>query len=220
MLKRWTLLHLVHRVSQDLSVAGNQAGIHNGTRSSLFFEAIRIIKEMRNATNNQYPRFAVWENVVGAKTSHSGADFKAVIEAFCEAAGTKISVPLPESGKWTDFGTVVGDGFSLAWRVVDAQYFGVPQRRKRIYLICDFRGERAGEILSEPESGDRDYEASFEAWQAFASDPEGSAGRTDSDRRLIFDARGNGNGVIVPTITGDHENRITDYTAILVERVG
>ena len=222
-MKRWTLLHLVHRVSQDLSIAGNQAGIHEGTRSSLFFEAIRIIQEMRNATANQFPRFAVWENVKNALSSNKGADFKAVLEAFCEAAGAEVSLPLPEvnKGKWATAGAIVGDGFSVAWRVYNAVGWGVPQRRERIYLVADFGGERAGEILFVEEGGRRNYETSFQAWKRFASDPEGGAGRSDhgGSVTVLYDARGNGDGKTCPTITGDHENRITDYTAVLVQKV-
>ena len=131
---------------QDLSVAGKQAGIHEGQRSNLFFEAIRIIKEMRNATSDQFPRFAVWENVPGAFSSNKGQDFLAVLQAFAEIGekGTEVSVPFPEKGKWLPAGTVVGNGWSLAWRIYDAQFWGVPQRRKRIYLVADFGSERAG----------------------------------------------------------------------------
>lgn len=136
---------------QDLSVAGKQLGIHGGERSNLFFEAIRIIKEMRNGTSNQYPRFAVWENVPGAFSSNGGADFQAVLQAFCDICEEgRISVPQPQ-GRWKPAGCIVGNGFSVAWRVYDAQFWGVPQRRKRIYLIADFGSERAGEILFESE---------------------------------------------------------------------
>ena len=134
---------------QDLSVAGKQLGIHDGERSNLFFEAIRIIKEMRNGTSNQYPRFAVWENVPGAFSSNKGADFQAVLQAFCDICEDGLSVPQPKDGRWKPAGCIVGNGFSVAWRVYDAQYWGVPQRRKRIYLIADFGSERAGEILFE-----------------------------------------------------------------------
>lgn len=136
---------------QDLSVAGKQAGIHEGARSNLFFEAVRIIKEMRNGTSDQYPRFAVWENVPGAFSSNKGADFRAVLEALCGIKEPDVSVPQPETG-WKPAGLIVGDGYSIAWRVYDAQYWGVLQRRKRIYLIADFASERAGEIFFEPES--------------------------------------------------------------------
>ena len=137
---------------QDLSVAGKQKGIHDGERSNLFFEAIRIIKEMRDGTSNQYPRFAVWENVPGAFSSNRGADFQAVLQAFCDICEESgVSVPQPKDGRWKPAGCIVGNGFSVAWRVYDAQFWGVPQRRKRIYLIADFRSERAGQILFESE---------------------------------------------------------------------
>lgn len=142
---------------QDLSVAGKQAGIHEGERSNLFFEAIRIIKEMRKhdrdagrADELLRPRFAVWENVPGAFSSNKGQDFRAVLEAFCSVSeGSDVSVPEPPKGKWKPVGCIVGDGYSVAWRVYDAQFWGVPQRRKRIYLVADFGSERAGEILFE-----------------------------------------------------------------------
>ena len=134
---------------QDLSVAGKQAGIHDGERSSLFFEAIRIIREMRGVSANQYPRFAVWENVPGAFSSNKGADFQAVLQAFCDICEDGLSVPQPKDGRWKPAGCIVGDGFSVAWRIYDAQFWGVPQRRKRIYLIADLGSERAGEILFE-----------------------------------------------------------------------
>jgi DNA (cytosine-5)-methyltransferase 1 len=153
---------------QDLSVAGKQAGIHDGQRSNLFFEAIRIIKEMRNGTSDQYPRFAVWENVPGAFSSNKGADFQAVLKAFCEVCGSDISVPEPPKGKWKPAGCIVGDGWSIAWRVYDAQFWGVPQRRKRIYLVADFRSERAGEILFESEGVCWDSETSRKARESAA----------------------------------------------------
>ena len=143
---------------QDLSIAGKQAGLQGGDRSSLFFEAIRIIKEMRKHDRDTgrpdkllRPRFAVWENVPGAFSSNKGRDFQAVLQAFCEIKGENVHVPFPDRGGWKPSGCIVGDGFSLAWRVYDAQYWGVPQRRKRIYLIADFGSECAGEILFESE---------------------------------------------------------------------
>lgn len=136
---------------QDLSVAGKRAGIHDGQRSNLFFEAIRIIREMREATNGVYPAFAVWENVPGAFSSNKGEDFRCVLEEFVRISA-EISVPRPAGGRWSQSGEIVGDGYSIAWRQLDAQYWGVPQRRKRIYLVADFAGERAGEILFERES--------------------------------------------------------------------
>ena len=136
---------------QDLSVAGKQAGLHKGERSNLFFEAIRIIKEMREATDGKYPRIAVWENVPGAYSSNKGEDFRAVLQAFCEVREQAADVPMPKGNKWATAGCIVGTGYSVAWRTLDAQYNGVPQRRRRIYLIADFGSERAGEILFEQE---------------------------------------------------------------------
>lgn len=147
---------------QDLSVAGKQKGLHEGERSHLFFEMTRIIKEMRNATNGKYPRYVIWENVPGAFSSNKGRDFLAVLQAFTEIAGPDVHVPRPAyKGKtdrlaWQYSGTIMGDGYSLAWRTVDAQYWGVPQRRRRIYLVADLADECADEILFEREgmSGD------------------------------------------------------------------
>lgn len=130
---------------QDLSVAGKRAGL-NGSRSGLFFQAIRIIREMREATNGKYPRFAVYENVPGAFSSNNGEDFRIVLEQLCQIKDACISVPRPAE-RWTKSGEIVGEHFSLAWRVLDAQYFGVAQRRKRIFLVCDFDEECAGKIL-------------------------------------------------------------------------
>ena len=170
---------------QDLSVAGKQLGIHEGERSNLFFEAVRIIKEMREhdraagrATEHCRPRFAVWENVPGAFSSNKGRDFQAVLQALCEVADPDASVPFPEKGKWSKAGCIVGDGYSVAWRVYDAQYWGVPQRRKRIYLVADFASERAGEILFERESVCRNPEESGAAREGTAADAEGCAGRS------------------------------------------
>ena len=161
---------------QDLSVAGKQAGLHDGERSSLFFHAIRIIKEMREATNGKYPRFAVWENVPGAFSSNQKHDFAAVLEALASVCEDGISVPVPE--KWKHAGCVVGDEWSIAWRVYDAQYWGVPQRRKRIYLIADFGSERAGEILFESESVSGDTEQGTEEREDSAGDSAESTGET------------------------------------------
>lgn len=162
---------------QDLSVAGKQAGLIEGERSNLFFEAIRIITEMRDATNGLYPRIAVWENVPGAFSSNKGADFRAVLQAFCDIEGTGLdTVPEPPRCKWGGAGGILGDGYSVAWRTLDAQYWGVPQRRRRIYLVADFRGERAGEILFKREGLRRDYTPCGAAWERTSADAERSAG--------------------------------------------
>ena len=309
---------------QGLSAAGMQKGLFDDKRSNLFFEAIRIIKEMREATHGKYPRYVIWENVPGAFSSNKGRDFLAVLRAFVEAAGGRdADVPEPErKGKsdrlaWRNAGCIVGEGYSIAWRVLDAQHWGVPQRRKRIYLVCDFAGRRAGEILFKREGLRGDFAQSRAAWKETAADAVGSTGRGcgtvyalqgngidradtagcngkgwrknvcytlntvdrpavaySADCRnmqlneeisgtlqakenggyslnyqnpviyqnpkrgeyvesgvgstllahlaveprdiVVYDARGNGDGQIVPTLTGDHESRVTDYTALAV----
>ena len=149
----------------DLSVAGKRQGL-NAERSGLFFQAIRIIKEMRGATNGKYPRFAVWENVTGAFSSNGGEDFRCVLEEFCKIKDADLSVPKPE--KWTKAGEIMGENFSVAYRTFDAQYWGVPQRRMRVYLVADFNGGCASKILFESE-GVSGYSAEiFIAWQETA----------------------------------------------------
>ena len=149
----------------DLSVAGKRQGL-NAARSGLFFQAVRIIKEMRCATNGKYPRFAVWENVTGAFSSNGGEDFRCVLEEFCRIKDADLSVPKPE--KWTKAGEIMGENFSVAYRTFDAQYWGVPQRRMRVYLVADFEGGCASKILFESE-GMSGYSAeSFRAWQETA----------------------------------------------------
>jgi DNA (cytosine-5)-methyltransferase 1 len=258
---------------QDLSVAGKRAGLKheaNGddetTRSGLFMEAVRIIKEMRRATNGKHPRFALWENVPGAFSSNRGEDFRVVCEELIKIVEpSAVMPPVPQAG-WAYADSYLGDGWSLAYRVFDAQYWGVPQRRRRIHLVVDFRGERAREVLFERQ-GVRGYFAEGgKAWQGAPADAEGGAGADDREGtnngihcviaidkesyasgegfnrkpgitiggpsatlqaqgvpRAVcyvaetYDARGNGNGKTVSTITGDHENRITDYSSVVVE---
>lgn len=317
---------------QDMSVAGKRAGMkHEGngddqtTRSGLFYEAVRIIREMRQETNGRYPTFAVWENVPGAFSSNKGEDFRCVLKEFVHVCDEKLSVPRPANGRWNTAGEIVGDGYSVAWRQLDAQYWGVPQRRKRIYLVADFAGGRAGEILFERE-GLRGHPAACGATgQGAAADAPGSTGRSrgveclnlwdahtirqyaidgvfpaicfkagqgakarslgesetvtptlgseaggnsvpavcypkvfhsltaanagnvesaqqpncvcypqvartltaeadaspciDRGQNVVcYDARGNGDGTRCPTLTGDHENRVMDYTAVTVYR--
>ena len=144
---------------QDLSVAGKRAGLA-GERSGLFMEQIRIIKEMRendrrtNGRTNEHirPRYMVWENVPGAFSSNKGEDFRAVLEETAKVVCEDAIIPRPTGGKWSPSGCIMGDGWSIAWRVHDAQFWGVPQRRKRIALVADFGGESAPEILFERES--------------------------------------------------------------------
>lgn len=242
---------------QDLSIAGRRAGLA-GERSRLFMEAVRVIKEMRSSTNGLYPTFAVWENVPGAFSSNGGEDFRAVLEELACVEQPDASIPRPSGrgGRWSKAGAIAGNGWSLAWRQLDAQYWGVPQRRKRIALVVDFGGQRAPEILFERTSLSGNPDESIKAWEATpgssqtspygrdrggnsytlkirsgcAGGGKGALVQTEKSATLstlqdqtlfqpvVYDARGNGDGKIVPTITGDHESRITDYTAIAIER--
>lgn len=161
---------------QDLSIAGKRDGL-DGKRSSLFYEAIRIVKEMRCATDGKKPRYIVWENVPGAFSSNKGEDFRCVLEGICHIKDETLSVP--KIDKWKQAGTIVGDHFSLAWRVLDAQYWGVPQRRKRIFLVADFAGGGAGEILFKSEGLSGYSKKSIRSWQgatSYIADSTGEAG--------------------------------------------
>ena len=315
---------------QDMSVAGKRAGLKHTavgdeetTRSGLFIEAIRIIKEMRVKTNGIYPRFAVWENVPGAFISNRGEDFRLVLEEFIKITEPNAVMPAVPQAGWAYADCISGDGWSIAYRVFDAQYWGVPQRRRRIYLVADFRGECAQEILFKRESLRGYFEAGRTPWQGIAVDAQNCAGADDragevpytlkirsgceggckgalvqkdktatlatnnnqylfqpiivdniggqteyarqSDTApclkathyknppcitvsagfcpevsaktrgvgyaeeqsptlragvvpaVVYDVRGNGDGQIVSTITGEHNNRITDYTCLVVE---
>lgn len=163
---------------QDLSIAGKRAGIHDGDRSNLFFQAIRIIKEMRDATNGRYPRYCVWENVPGAFSSNGENDFKAVLEAVIGVKEKGIEVPAPENHRWAKSDVYLGDGWSVAYRVFDAQYWGVPQRRARIYLVADFAGGSAGEVLFKSEGVSGYTPQGFRAWQGTAGGSEEGTGET------------------------------------------
>ena len=162
---------------QDMSIAGKREGL-GGSRSNLFYQAVRIVKEMRCKTDGRYPRFVVWENVPGAFSSNKGEDFKAVLEEICKVKDPCVYVP--GSAKWQNAGEILGDGYSIAWRVFDAQFWGVPQRRKRIYLVADFAGGCAGKILFESEGVSGYTPQGFKSWQGTASDFKegvGAAGR-------------------------------------------
>lgn len=249
---------------QDMSVAGKRAGLKHTavgdeetTRSGLFMEAIRIIKEMRVKTNGIYPRFSVWENVPGAFSSNRGEDFRLVLEEFIKITEPDAVMPAVPQAGWAYADCISGDGWSIAYRVFDAQYWGVPQRRRRIYLVADFRGECARKILFEREGVRGYFTQSRTPWQGIASDAQKCVGtddragesklvlddqggqricvRTDgksptlraeahgnvpciiNKKTLVYDTRGNGDGETVPTITGDHNNRVTDYTCLVVE---
>lgn len=158
---------------QDMSIAGRREGL-DGSRSSLFYEAVRIVKEMRCKTNGRYPRYIVWENVPGAFSSNKGADFQSVLEEVCSVKGYEIHTPRPE--KWPTAGEIMADDFSLAWRVFDAQYWGVPQRRKRIYLVADLAGGSAGKILFESEGVSGYTPQGFRSWQGAAGASEKGSG--------------------------------------------
>nr|DAO26488.1 MAG TPA: Cytosine specific methyltransferase [Caudoviricetes sp.] len=301
---------------QDMSVAGKRAGLKHTavgddetTRSGLFLEAIRIIKEMRLETNGIYPRFAVWENVPGAFSSNRGEDFRLVLEEFIRISEPNaVMSAVPQAG-WAYADCINGDGWSVAYRTFDAQYWGVPQRRRRIYLVADFRGGRAGEILFKREglrghtaqSGTQGQEIAGDVGNGIKADdrvgncltaysfdslssnsmksknphsgcrvveiaktidtgypdPSKNQGgiaivekiilddqggkqinvRSDGKsptlraeahgnvscvidlKPLVYDTRGNGDGETVPIITGDHNNRVTDYTALCIEKM-
>ena len=167
---------------QDLSVAGKRAGL-DGARSGLFMEQIRVIKEMRAKDEADgrtdvdiRPRYMVWENVPGAMSSGTpkGEDFRIVLEETARIADKNAVIPRPKDGKWTPSGAIVGDGWSIAWRIHDAQFWGVPQRRKRIALVADFGGLTAPEILFERESLSGDTQPGGEARERAAGDPAGS----------------------------------------------
>lgn len=173
---------------QDLSVAGARKGLKHEmsgddetTRSGLFMEAIRIIKEMRDATNGEYPTFALWENVPGAFSSNKGEDFRVVLEEFIKIVEPEAEVPSPGKEGWAYADVFLGNGWSVAYRTLDAQYWGVPQRRRRIYLVADFRAERAPKILFEREGLQRDFKESGKAWEATPRSSEDCTGAADRE---------------------------------------
>jgi DNA (cytosine-5)-methyltransferase 1 len=160
---------------QDMSVAGKRAGL-DGSRSNLFYEAVRIVKEMRCSTDGKYPRWICWENVPGAFSSNKGEDFKAVLDSICKIKDEACDIP--EHNKWESAGEILGDDFSIAWRVLDAQFWGVPQRRKRIFLVVDFAGRSAGQILFESEGLSGYSGEGFRAWQRAAGSAGNGADKT------------------------------------------
>lgn len=171
---------------QDMSIAGKRAGL-DGSRSNLFYDAIRIVKEMRCATNGEKPRYIVWENVTGAFSSNKGDDFKSVLEEICKVKYQEMSIPKPT--KWEQAGTIMGDDFSLAWRVFDAQFWGVPQRRNRIYLVADFGGNSAPKILFESEGLSRYSKESFKSWHDSTRSIEDSIRKSSSLDLKNYDVR-------------------------------
>ena len=177
---------------QDLSVAGKRAGLA-GERSGLYMEQIRIIKEMRHRDELRgrtgesiRPRYMVWENVPGAFSSNGGKDFAAVIEEAVRVAEPEApNVPVPEKG-WPTSGCFMGDTWSVAWRVLDAQFWGVPQRRRRIALVADFGGQSAPEILFIRKGVSRDFDESKSARKATARDAENCSGADDRTGEVGF----------------------------------
>ncbi len=176
---------------QDLSIAGSREGL-KGKRSGLFMEQIRIVKEMRNADEQRgrtdiftRPRFMVWENVPGAFSSNGGEDFRTVLEEIIRIKEPEFSVPRPEKG-WRTAGLILGNGFSVGWRVLDAQYWGVPQRRRRIALVADFAGGRAGTILFDADGVPRDYPKGRKEGERTPGDPSGGT------RKTVWCLQGNG----------------------------
>lgn len=157
---------------QDLSVANmTRQGLFDGEKSSLFFQQIRITREMREHTNGTLPRYAIWENVTGALISNHGRDFRAVLQNFHNITGetNHATIPEPPGQSWFPNGLIVGENSSIAWRVIDSQYWGVPQRRKRIFVVSDFGGQSAGKILFRP-IADRDFAAPV--YEKRITDPE------------------------------------------------
>jgi DNA (cytosine-5)-methyltransferase 1 len=273
---------------QDLSVAGKRAGL-DGERSGLYIEQVRIVKEMRERDERNgrtgvdvRPRYMVWENVPGAFSSNKGEDFRIVLEELAKVKDKDAVIPMPDGGKWTTAGCIVADGYSIAWRVLDAQFWGVPQRRRRIALVADFGGQSAPEILFVRESVSGHSDESQQTRKATPDHATGGFGADDSigvdiyntqltgdksatlatnndqylfqpvvhcydigEARLrtpseykdvsptlsarcgtggnntpavVFKADDGTSSNVTPTIVGDHNNRVTDHTALVVQQ--
>lgn len=168
---------------QDMSIAGRRQGL-KGERSVLFMDYIRVVKEMRKKHGK--PRYMVWENVPGAFSSNKGEDFRCVLEEIAGIAKPGVSIPRPPKGKWRNEGAIVGDGYSIAWRVLDAQFWGVPQRRRRIFLVADFSSECAGKILFEREGLSRNFTEGRKETQDIAAAFEVGAGKASRGGGVIF----------------------------------
>lgn len=181
---------------QDMSVAGTRSGLkHEGngddetTRSGLFFEAIRIIKEMREVTRGKYPTYAILENVPGMFSSHKGEDFRIILEEFVKIAEPSATMPPIDKNGWAYADTYVGEGWSLSYRTVDAQYWGTAQRRRRCYAVLCLGSERSAEILFKRSGLRGDYSQSRQTWKGITFASENSSGAADCD----------GNGINSPT---------------------
>ena len=207
---------------QDMSIAGKRDGL-DGSRSSLFYEAIRIVKEMRCKTNGEKPRFIVWENVPGAFSSNKGQDFKAVLEAVIGVKEPSASVPASEKKGWPDADYYVGDGWSVAYRVLDAQWWGVPQRRKRIYLVADFADQSAPEILFNSEGLSRYSAEGFRAWQRAAAGAEGctgEAGCNGAGGRICLNDQGGTQMDVSEDVTGTLRAQEHGHQPCVLEAAG
>ena len=200
---------------QDLSIAGKRTGL-SGNRSSLFYEAIRVIKEMREKTNGRKPRYIIWENVPGAFSSNKGEDFQRVLEEICKVKGHKITKTRPE--KWSSAGEILADNFSLAWRVFDAQYWGVAQRRKRIYLVADFNGECAGKILFDEKSMPWDITKSKKTWKNSTKDFRKSIDRTS--KTILLNDQGGDRMDLYEEKCGTLTASVGNHTPIVFENHG
>lgn len=207
---------------QDLSIAGKRAGMA-GERSGLFSEAVRIIREMRYATFGAYPKYAVWENVPGAFSSNKGEDFHAVLQSLCRVIDPDDTIPRPTDArggiKWPRAGAILADYYSLAWRTMDAQHWGVPQRRLRISLVLDLTGGRAGEILFEPESLRGHFAPGVTPGQATAGTIENGAGTADRafTLKIRSGCEGGGKGALVQTEKSATLSTLQDQTLFVAE---
>lgn len=207
---------------QDLSIAGKRAGMA-GERSGLFSEAVRIIREMRCATFGAYPKYAVWENVPGAFSSNKGEDFHAVLQSLCRVIDPDAVIPRPTNArggiKWPRAGAILADHYSLAWRTMDAQHWGVPQRRLRISLVLDLTGGRAGEILFEPESLRGHFAPGITPGQATAGTAENGAGTADRafTLKIRSGCEGGGKGALVQTEKSATLSTLQDQTLFVAE---
>lgn len=207
---------------QDLSIAGKRAGMA-GERSGLFSEAVRIIREMRYATFGAYPKYAVWENVPGAFSSNKGEDFHAVLQSLCRVIDPDAVIPRPTDArggiKWPRAGAILADHYSLAWRTMDAQHWGVPQRRLRISLVLDLTGGRAGEILFEPESLRGHFAPGVTPGQATAGTVENGAGTADRafTLKIRSGCEGGGKGALVQTEKSATLSTLQDQTLFVAE---
>lgn len=208
---------------QDLSIAGKRAGMA-GERSGLFSEAVRIIREMRYATFGAYPKYAIWENVPGAFSSNKGEDFHAVLQSLCRVIDPAAVIPRPTDArggtiKWPRAGAILADNYSLAWRTMYAQHWGVPQRRLRISLVLDLTGGRAGEILFEPESLRGHFAPGITPGQAVAGAVEIGAGTADRafTLKLRSGCEGGGKGALVQTEKSATLSTLQDQTLFVAE---